>query len=912
MRRLLYISLMFALCIIDAAAQQSNRRLKMPVPGVGIRQMYGNSHQLDAPKQKPLRMRQSMPNRCNIRIVKPGQQTTAPRKAEQMVNKTLLTGWEEVYENLYPDVYTNRQTGVVTYDKYGHFQTVDYGDYKQVYDYEYGIDGKWTKKTVSRVENESTRIESKEERTLDAEGRVLAIRCYEGIDDTENYNLVLTEEKEYDYAHDPKGVLVKHVEYDEWEPTRVEEILIRKWFAPLQAYVEYENHYNSSFVELTVEETTYIVKTYSYNYDTKAYDELSSINEYYFTSDGREAGWYRAAEYNEDGSFGSQEGVKYLYTDNAPQAGYTTKVTQEIGTAWGYENWTYTTKEEYSNNYDEPLIPGSGNRYKKEYSYDTDTQSWTLVEAVSKEWTAQGYLKETNHKYYNEEGDYNEFADVEIWMYDGNGENIGYVYEFSDGGYVLEQDEWNGSNNSETDYYTYYDKNGNVTRQLKVVANDERTSATMGDLATYELKNGTWTIVTGVIKIGDAAGHIEAEFDNKGRVIRGDEYNADNQLAERSLYTYTDNGYTEEQYELLDDKLYKTQVSGISIDANGTLSDWYINYNIYGDAMSGYKDETYANGKHVDYYYDTVTGQFVYSGTYVNPSENVAPDGTVTTIYRELDADGNVVETSKVVRKSTDGYSLYEVYDKKDGKWVGIEKREDFLVDQPYFPVNPIPDPLECHDEYFFPEDDDDVLSLVRMYHNTYVWLNDAWSLLYGASQTYALEGNTLTSTYTRTENNPEYGRSYKYTDIIVETCDDNRNLVSQTCYYETVGTEGEEKSYHASKREFSYEYNSEQLLTSVHYCDYMDETGNGLVQYSRSTTNYIYSPIEIVGINPASATGKAAFRLNGRTLVATAGTLSVYAPDGTLVAEGQQPTLSTPGIYIVVAGNSRSKIIVR
>ena len=145
-----------------------------------------------------------------------------------------------------------------------------------------------------------------------------------------------------------------------------------------------------------------------------------------------------------------------------------------------------------------------------------------------------------------------------------------------------------------------------------------------------------------------------------------------------------------------------------------------------------------------------------------------------------------------------------------------------------------------------------------------------------------------------------------------METCDDNRNLVSRTHNNETLRTEGEEKSYHASKREFSYEYNSEQLLTSVRSCNYRDETGNGLVQYSRSTTNYIYSPIEIVGINPASATGKAAFRLNGRTLVATAGTLSVYAPDGTLVAEGQQPTLSTPGIYIVVAGNSRSKIIVR
>ena len=221
-------------------------------------------------------------------------------------------------------------------------------------------------------------------------------------------------------------MLVKHVEYDTWEPTRVEEILIRKWFAPLQAYVEYENHYN--FVELTVEETTYIVKTYSYNYDTKAYDELSSIEEYYFTSDGREAGWYRA-EYWDD-EIGIQNGVKYLYTDNAPQAGYTSKVTQEIGTAWGYGNWTYTTKEEYSNNYDEPLIPGSGNRYKKEYSYDTDTQSWTLEKSVSKEWTVQGFMKETYCNYYGgSDPDY----DVETWMYDSNGENVGYVYEFADG-----------------------------------------------------------------------------------------------------------------------------------------------------------------------------------------------------------------------------------------------------------------------------------------------------------------------------------------------------------------------------------------------------------------------------------------------------------------------------------------------
>ena len=586
MRKRFYIFVILVSCIVNAVAQQDSRRLKMPVPGVGIKQLYGNAHhsQCQAPKMQ----RQSMPARCSVRILKPRQQAASPRKAEQMVKKTLLTGWEEVYENLYPDVYTNRQTGTVTYDKYGHFQTVDLGWCKNVYDYEYGMDGKWTKKTVTMTDNGSARIESKEERTLDDQGRVLTIKCYEANTDDENYELVLVEEKEYDYAHDPKGVLVKHVDYDTWEPSRVDEQLLRKWFEPLQAYVECESERGSNIKELAVEATKYIVKSYYYNYETKAYDQLSSIEEYYYTEDGREAGWYRT-KYGDDGSVWNEDGVKYLYSENAPQAGYTTKVTQGIGDVDGFDDfadWTYTTKEEYSDNYDDPLIPGSGNRYMKKYDYDTDTRSWTLAESVSKEWAPQGYLKET-YQYYGEDGGNYDRTTVEIWMYDSNGEKKGYVYEFSDGGYVVETDEWNESNASETDFYTYYDKNGKLIRQLKVVANDEKTSATAGDLTTYELKNDTWTVVTGVIKIGDGAGHIEAEFDSKGRVIRSDEYNADNQLQERWLYTYTDNGYTEEEYMLLDGKLYKSSVSGISLDAYGTLSDWYIYYNILGNAMGG-------------------------------------------------------------------------------------------------------------------------------------------------------------------------------------------------------------------------------------------------------------------------------------------------------------------------------------
>ena len=743
---------------------------------------------------------------------------------------------------------------------------------------------------------------------------MLTIKCYEANTDDENYELVLVEEKEYDYAHDPKGVLVKHVDYDTWEPSRVDEQLLRKWFEPLQAYVECESERGSNIKELAVEATKYIVKSYYYNYETKAYDQLSSIEEYYYTEDGREAGWYRT-KYGDDGSVWNEDGVKYLYSENAPQAGYTTKVTQGIGDVDGFDDfadWTYTTKEEYSDNYDDPLIPGSGNRYMKKYDYDTDTRSWTLAESVSKEWAPQGYLKET-YQYYGEDGGNYDRTTVEIWMYDSNGEKKGYVYEFSDGGYVVETDEWNESNASETDFYTYYDKNGKLIRQLKVVANDEKTSATAGDLTTYELKNDTWTVVTGVIKIGDGAGHIEAEFDSKGRVIRSDEYNADNQLQERWLYTYTDNGYTEEEYMLLDGKLYKSSVSGISLDAYGTLSDWYIYYNILGNAMGGYKQETYANGKYVTYSYNTDTGQFVYSGSFVNVYYNEAPDGTQTTIYRKLDADGNIIETEKWIDKRTNGYNLSERYVKQDGKWVGTEKHEEFTVSRPNFDVNPVPDPLEYHDEYFFPDDEDDDYVIETGCYINYMWENDAWKILNGSNRAYVLDGNTLTTTYTYTRNNPYYGSYSKQTDITVQTCDDNRNLVALTDYsYKTIITEGEERSYHASKTEYSYEYNSEQLLTSARYSDYMDETGNGMVQYSRTTKTYVYSPIDVVGIKPATGNGTARFALDGRTLSATSGTISVYAPDGTLVAEGSRLTLPSSGIYIVVSGNSRSKIVVR
>lgn len=55
-------------------------------------------------------------------------------------------------------------------------------------------------------------------------------------------------------------------------------------------------------------------------------------------------------------------------------------------------------------------------------------------------------------------------------MYNDNGKEIGYVYPFDDGSYVVEVQEYTEENEDiYTYFYTFYDKKGNITRQIKSV-----------------------------------------------------------------------------------------------------------------------------------------------------------------------------------------------------------------------------------------------------------------------------------------------------------------------------------------------------------------------------------------------------------------------------------------------------------
>ena len=898
MKKTLYILCMAMFCLADVMAQQTNLRPKMPLPGIDMSQTHSKRH-ADIKKQPAEKPQALYARGCNVRIVKP-QQTASLLKAEAMTKKTLLTGMETIYEDAEEPTQSYRKKGTVTYNKYGHFQTIDYGSHKEQYDYVYGMGNHWTKKTVSRIENSQTFITYQELRTLDTQGRVLTIKEYKDNDYsndgiTISHKLVLTREREYDYAHNNNGMLVKDVEYDTNEVSMAMSFFLRKWFPLLQAYVECESTY-SSIAELIVEDTKYTVKTYGYNYDTKKYDKLESVEEHYYTADGRDAGYYRESSFDSDGYAINKEGEKYFYTDDAPQAGYTTKVTQMFKN----DEWRNSKKQEYSNNYYAPMVPDNGNRYNKSYEWNTATDKWTLTEWDNKEWTAQGNLKWS----WYEDGE----NVVEYLRYDKDGNEIGPVYEFANGGFVL------GEEGDEESIYTYYDKDGNVTRKLKAVGNDEKASATMGETSIYELKNGKWTLATGVITIGDGAGHLEAEFDNKGRMTRGNEYNSDNKLSKQYLYTYTDNGYTCEQYQLLDGTFYHKQSSGASIDADGTFTEWYIKRNIYGNPLVGHKTETYANGMVLNYEYNQYTTEFEYKSKSVNNLVTTAPDGTKTIIYRNLDDDGYIVETAKYVSKYTDSYNLDESYEKVNGKWVGRMKQENFNTTRPAFKYNLVPDPLECHDEYFFHDDDDEDVSPGSAYGNIdYEWRNNEWIVRYKQFTEYVLDGNTLTETSTTLNNNLDNGSYESYISKYTWTRDNKHNLVASTDYSEQTRNYGDgNTSIHKSKHECSYEYNSDNMLTCDKVVIYQVDGDNALKLFATQTKNYIYTPVDVVnGINtPSSKT--AAFTLSGRTVTATAGSLTVHTADGTLMGQGKQVTLPTAGMYIVSNGSTHSKIVVR
>lgn len=872
---------------------------------------------LGAVAQTTPRVRMFIPTTPGVRVMSQAETARAKAKTDDTVKKTLITKMEKTSDN------GRREYCNVTYNERGHFKTLDYGTYKMQYDYEYGYGSHWTKKTVTRVETSGSIVESKEDRTLDNQGRVTSIKRYELADK----KMALASEEVYEYNHNTNGMLVKQVEYNTFDGTAYH-TLLRQWFAPTKSYVETEWLGNDTKIEIVIGDDNYEIKVYKASYPVYNKYVIASTERRYYTADGKECG-YESATYT-DGANPQKEGWKKEFQYNTPEKGYTTTITDRIDEDG---MWTKAEKTVATDNYDDPLIPFSGSRSMKHYLYNSNDNSWKLLRSCTKEWTEPGYLKQVEVN-----NEYEEETDTYYYMYDDKGEEIGYVYPFDDGSYVVEINEYTDeSKEIYTNFYTFYDKKGNITRQIKSVEKKNRKNKPTNTEPTYtfyELKNGTWQKFSDKISIGDGDNHLEATLNEKGWLTESKEYK-DGKVYKRNLYEYTASGYTETSYLILGGQLNKNSLTSVSKDAKGTYTYVHYIYDAMGNVTWARKYVTYANGIQDEYNWDDDRRDFGNAHTSATDLVSTDDQGVTTTIQRVLDPDTNtVVETEKYEEYNTYNRHWSARYTKEDGKWVGTYKEETITSDYISFKVNPLQDPLKANDEYFSYTDDGDK----DLYHTMepltilYYWNNGEWKIKAKSGREYSVDGDKYTEKQIHIRND-ESGY-YSETTVVFETTRDaNYNIVeSNTTQIEitkepqydeaTEGTVVKTSKHNVHEDPRYYTYDSEQRLTKEVIENYDTDYLAKVPQRNliiRETTVYYYAEMDVVvGIdNVGTNNARPMFAVSGRniSLVNAAPTaMSLYTIDGQLVATSTDGQLTAPanGMYIVKAGGMKAKVVVK
>ena len=918
---------MMGLALISSvcATAQTHQALPQPVPGVKAQQLFKKANSRAEAQRPDTKPTYALPTK-GMRMVPLAQiaKTQRTEKADEMVKKTLLTGWSKTENNGTPE------TGKITYDKYGRFSVVDYGSYKDLYTYTTDATGaKWTTKLVRRQTGDYIENLYKEERTLDANGHVTKRSIYDNR--YGDKDLTLKEEYEYDYGQDPNGVEVKSVSYDMYDGiNQPNDATLRKWFAPTKSYIEVVYYPREEKVEIVVDRTNYIIKKYSKN-DNGDW-ELSREEYHYYSAEGRDLGQMECSYAN--GTIYNGSGNRTELQPDTPEAGFTTEIDYVMYPYTEPTNtWVYNGKKVYSNNYELPKTQANGDFSCKRYKYDTSKGAWVLTAAQTGTWTPEGLLQETYEEYENGELEWRETG---LYKYSATGEEEGYVLPFKNGGYVIETD-IAGVDGS---YYTFYDKNHNVTRRLRAIYKDGKDSgsdsyeSTVPEEHIYEeLKNGKWVTVTTDLLIGDGDNHLEVKFNAKGQMTQWDEYE-NGFHTEHVVYTYLDNGYIEESYDTETNKV--DEYTKVTIDAANVVT--YINYeyNSSGKIIWGEKCVTYPTGKQLYYKWSSDLQDYQLVSTTAKTLTTTAADGTKTSIYRYVDDNGNVVETRKESYYYKDDVQRSETYNKVDGQWVGEEKREEEPVTAPHFEVLDPQDPTACNDEYFYPYDGDeeeDVFPNSTTNSTYWGWKDGQWVVTSQNNIVYSQpDDNTLvqTTTYlsdqTADNRDPRYEKETYYDS----RKRDSRNNLVEHKYGSTILEIYDGTTTQNSQSEVidSYTYNDEGLLTSHKHEEYSGQASDasasaaraaGTLQLTRSTvTNYYYTELNVVnGITATTAdAAKPAFSVSGRTVsvAGKAAAISLYTLDGQLVATSATGHVEAPanGAFIAVSGAAKCKIVVK
>lgn len=819
----------------------------------------------------------------------------APKSSEETIN--VLTGIKR-YDGKDQCI----GTSTFEYDKQGRILVEDNGYSRYDYTYTDNADGEWIEKLVVYTNEKGEKSETLSTCEFDSQGRIIAGYSYDGKSaDGQWLPYYVT-----NYVYTDSGECIQTKMLYSIGRTNDNDVVwngfVLTWYEPIQDYIE-DNYYWDKYSETSVEGdicTTNYYKLKSESgdfsegfYKYKSWSRSSTNKDLIMVEHDQWSGLYPYSliyTYNIDGSLSDRDGVKIVYEEGVPAKGYTRK-TEYHSYFWMDELWTPGFRESYTNGFDEKKLNSEGYREKIYEGYNTFTgwhvnmkERYEAVPCNIDGISIQKYIA-TN---YDEEGNETSVRTRNTFYNTSDNSEVYNIYLYDNGNYVKGERE-----SDECFVYVFYDSNGKELKRLRSIL-ESIINEYDHRYILEELKDGVWTKITNQkIEIGENEKLI-LQLDENGYTKYEETYH-NGQIYSRTEYTYTDDGYTRIGYLTTSKgELYKQDKYESYLSSDNVLTDISVSYDIEGKIMFGTKIEQYPNGL-VKKYYIQPDGTFKFSSKSISDYVSTDENGYVTTIKRTVDDQDNenVDEVSKTITRRTEDNSYIESYEKKDGKWVGVNKEESTRVVFPEFDLVPNNDSRVMVENWriFFG------CSYVDSKYYSWDTANDAWVLDRSNESEFAVNGNML-----------EYkskSHSQKY-DVEVSGYvkrDDARRMTEICRVDKTIYPNGNTEVNRTLL--YKYTYNSDGKLAQQEI--YQDDIYLG-------RTVYTYGDIVVTEVEQIVDGSTYKLRISGRDITANSkSAITLYDMSGRVVAQGSNGKVVAPanGMYVVSVDGKKIKISV-
>lgn len=812
----------------------------------------------------------------------------APKSSEETIN--VLTGIKR-YDGKDQCI----GTSTFEYDKQGRILVQDNGHSRYKYFYTDNAAGEWIEKLVVYTNEKGEKSETLSTCEFDSQGRIIAGYSYDGKSADGQWLLDYVT----NYVYTESGECIQTKRLYSIGKTNDNEVVwngfVLTWYEPIQDYIE-DNYYYDKYSETSVEGdicTTNYYKLKSESgdfsegfYKYKTWSRSSTNKDLIMVEHDQWSGLYPYSliyTYNIDGSLSDRDGVKIVYEEGMPTSGYTRK-TEYHSYFFRDELWTPGLRDTYTNGFDEKKLNSEGYREKIYEDYNTYT-GWRVsykeryeavpcnIEGIS--------VQKRIFTHYDKEGKVEYVESRNMFYKTSDFSEVYDIYLYDNGNYVKGERESDGCF-----VYVFYDSKGKELKRLR----------SSSESRMEELKDGVWTKITNQkIVIGENDQKIIIQLDEDGNT-KYDETYYNGQIYNRTEYTYTDDGYIYLHYSTTSKGvLYLRTKLELHLSSDNVLTDVNVVYDVDGNIIYGRKIEHYPNGLEKIYDMNRNDGKFYFSRKSISDYVSTDENGYVTTIKRTVDDQDNenVDEVSKTITRRTEDNSYIESYEKKDGKWVGVNKEENTRVVFPEFDLVPNNDSRVMVENWriFFGCSDFD--------SKYYAWdtANDAWVLDRSNVSEFAVNGNML-----------EYkskSHSQKYdVEVIGYVKRDDAHRMTEICRVDkTIYPNGNTEVNRTLL--YKYTYNSDGKLAQQEI--YQDDTYLG-------RTVYTYSDIVVTEVEQIIDGAAYKLRISGRDITANSkSAITIYDMSGRVVAQGSNGKVVAPanGMYVVSVDGKNIKISV-